>query len=110
MAEIFEQPEAVARALNYGGRIHGEDNAKLGGLLENERSLVGVKHLIIAACGTSLYAGLFGAHLMRIMNSFETVQGTSHLTVRFYFSFSILVIDAAEIDDQNFINCHDGVS
>jgi hypothetical protein len=30
--EIFEQPEAVARALNYGGRIFGDDNVKLGGM------------------------------------------------------------------------------
>jgi hypothetical protein len=30
--EIYEQPEAVARALNYGGRIFGDDNAKLGGM------------------------------------------------------------------------------
>lgn len=89
--EIFEQPEAVARALNYGGRIFGDDNAKLGGLSSNEESLEGVKHLIIAACGTSLFAGHFGAHLMRALNSFETVQ----------------VIDAAEIEDQNFNSCTD---
>jgi len=84
--EIFEQPEAIARALNYGGRIFGDDNVKLGGLSSNEEILGNIKHLIIAACGTSFFAGLLGAHMMRNLNSFETVQ----------------VIDATEIDDANF--------
>lgn len=84
--EIYEQPEAIARALNYGGRMFGDDNVKLGGLSDNEEALANVKHLIIAACGTSLFAGLFGSYLMRSMVSFETVQ----------------VIDAAEIEDSNF--------
>lgn len=84
--EIYEQPEALARALNYGGRMFGDDNVKLGGLSENEEALSNVKHLIIAACGTSLFAGLFGSYLMRAMASFETVQ----------------VVDAAEIEDSNF--------
>jgi len=84
--EIMEQPEAIARALNYGGRLYGDDNVKLGGLSSNEKILDNVKHLIIAACGTSLYAGLFGSYYMRQLFSFETIQ----------------VIDGAEIEDANF--------
>lgn len=55
--------------------MFGDDNVKLGGLSDNEEALANVKHLIIAACGTSLFAGLFGSYLMRAMASFETVQG-----------------------------------
>jgi len=80
--EIMEQPEALARALNYGGRIIGDDDAKLGGLDRNSNRLKGVKHLVIAACGTSYYAGLLGAQLMRYVDAFETIQ----------------VIDAAELE------------
>ena len=36
--------------------------------------LTRVNNLIIAACGTSFFASLYGAHLMRSINSFETVQ------------------------------------
>jgi len=41
--------------------------------------------LLIAACGTSYYAGIAGAQLMRFMNSFETVQ----------------VMDAAEVTEAD---------
>jgi glucosamine--fructose-6-phosphate aminotransferase (isomerizing) len=83
--EIFEQPEALARALNYGGRFRDEVSVKLGGLDANLNILKGVRHLVIAACGTSFYSGLAGAQYMRLLNAFETVQ----------------VIDAAEVAPQN---------
>eukprot|EP01130_Rhizamoeba_saxonica_P014122 TRINITY_DN6121_c0_g2_i2.p1 TRINITY_DN6121_c0_g2~~TRINITY_DN6121_c0_g2_i2.p1 ORF type:complete len:634 (-),score=111.52 TRINITY_DN6121_c0_g2_i2:1801-3702(-) len=83
--EIHEQPEAVARALNYGGRIMGDYNAKLGGLDENFEDLIKIDHLIIAACGTSFFAGLLGSDIMRQLHCFETIQ----------------VIDAAELSLQH---------
>jgi glucosamine--fructose-6-phosphate aminotransferase (isomerizing) len=43
---------------------------------------VGVNHLVMAACGTSYFAGLYGAKLMRMLGCFDTVQ----------------VFDAAEIN------------
>lgn len=73
--EIMEQPESLARALNYGGRILGDDSAKLGGLGANTDVISNIKHLLIAACGTSYFSGLLGAHYMRQLGSFETVQG-----------------------------------
>lgn len=79
--------QAIARALNYGGRLTG-DSSKLGGLDKNAESLKvsptptlpvpycqGIKHLIIAACGTSYYSGLAGAYVMRYLKSFDTVRG-----------------------------------
>ena len=32
-----------------------------------------IKHLLIAACGTSLYASKYGAKLMRSLHAFESV-------------------------------------
>jgi len=81
--EIMEQPASIASALNYGGRLDGDDGAKLGGLASNAHSLTKIKHLVIVACGTSFYAGLMGAHYMSMLNSFWTIQ----------------VIDAAELED-----------
>jgi glucosamine--fructose-6-phosphate aminotransferase (isomerizing) len=85
LKEIMEQPEALSRALNYGGRLLGEEGSKLGGLDRNKEILLPIKHLLITACGTSFYSGLAGAHIMRHLGGFETVQ----------------VIDAAEVEDSN---------
>lgn len=49
-------------------------HVKLGGLESKKEELLPIKHLVIAACGTSLYAGMFGAAIMRYLNAFETVQ------------------------------------
>lgn len=84
--EIMEQPEAISRALNYGGRILNETDVKLGGLDIKKDTLLSIKHLVIAACGTSYHAALYGARLMRELKSFDTIQ----------------VIDAAELSRENF--------
>lgn len=81
LKEIHEQAEACERVLNYGARIPTDRSVKLGGLDRHERMLLGIRHLVIAACGTSYHAGLYGAHLMRQLGAFETVQ----------------VVDAAEL-------------
>jgi len=72
--EIMEQPAAVSRALNYGGRIDPEGCIKLGGLECNEKELMKITNLVIGACGTSHFASTYGAQLMRNLNAFETVQ------------------------------------
>lgn len=84
--EIFEQPEAISRALNYGGRILDLSHVKLGGLEEQRETLLNVKHLVITACGTSYFAALYGAQIMRSLGAFETVQ----------------VVDAAEMSRDMF--------
>lgn len=72
--EIEEQPEAILRAMNQGARLANDTEVKLGGLEERKETLRNIKHLVIAACGTSYHAGLEGAQLMRGLHSFETVQ------------------------------------
>ncbi|NBS69550.1 glutamine--fructose-6-phosphate transaminase (isomerizing) [bacterium] len=84
--EILEQPEAVHRTLNYGARLEGESKVKLGGLEQRQEELCTIKHLVIAACGTSYHAGLYGAMAMRAMKAFTTVQ----------------VVDASEITPHHF--------
>lgn len=56
--EMNDQPAAICRALNYGARfIQGEPLVKLGGLDAHEDTLINVESMLIAACGTSFYAG-----------------------------------------------------
>ncbi|MEK7632235.1 MAG: glutamine--fructose-6-phosphate transaminase (isomerizing) [Patescibacteria group bacterium] len=84
--EIMEQPDALARTLNHGARIPTDFDIKLGGLERNKETLLGIKHLVIAACGTSLHAGMYGALGMRAIKAFDTVQ----------------VVDASEITEHHF--------
>lgn len=84
--EILEQPEAVHRTLNYGARLAEESGVKLGGLDTHAEELLAIQHLVIAACGTSYHAGLYGAMAMRAMEAFTTVQ----------------VVDASEITPHHF--------
>lgn len=84
--EILEQPDAVRRTLNYGGRLKSDTQVKLGGLERHANELLSIQHLVIAACGTSYHAALYGALAMRAMNAFDTVQ----------------VVDASELTSQHF--------
>lgn len=43
---------------------------KLGGLDRDEAELMNIENLLIAACGTSYYASLYGNHLMREFGCF----------------------------------------
>lgn len=72
--EIMEQPEAISRTLNYGARFDTAGLVKLGGLQANSAMLLNIRHLCIAACGTSLYAGMYGAALFRSLRCFDTIQ------------------------------------
>lgn len=91
--EIYEQPEAISRALNHGGRFADDLRVKLGGLDAQEETLLSIRHLVIAACGTSYHAGLYAAQLMRDLHAFETVQ----------------VVDASELTDAHFASQGAGI-
>ena len=84
--EIMEQPQAISRTLNYGARFDNDGNVKLGGLQANADMLLSIKHLVVAACGTSLFAGMYGAALFRALRVFDTVQS----------------VDAAEVTADSF--------
>jgi glucosamine--fructose-6-phosphate aminotransferase (isomerizing) len=71
--ELHEQPTAASRALNYGGRLLG-DNTKLKGLDTLEAQLVKYRHIVFNAMGSSRHAALFGEYLFRKLRLFDTVQ------------------------------------
>ena len=73
LREILEQPEAIARALAFGGRL-GETQVFLGGLDRARETMQRIRHLLIVGCGTSLNASLYGAKLMRDLGAFDTAQ------------------------------------
>ncbi|ELP88373.1 glucosamine--fructose-6-phosphate aminotransferase, putative [Entamoeba invadens IP1] len=72
--EITEQPIAASAAMNYGGRFVSMKEVKLGGLESKVDELLPIKNLVISGCGTSLYASMFGAAVMRKLRAFTTVQ------------------------------------
>lgn len=59
---------------------------KLGGLDKDAEKLMDIEHLLIAACGTSYNASLYGQNLMRKMGCFSSVE----------------VKIASEIDERDF--------
>jgi glucosamine--fructose-6-phosphate aminotransferase (isomerizing) len=83
--ECIEQPEAIARALGFGGRL-GADKVLLGGLDSNFETVSKIKHMTLAACGTSLNAARYGERLMKHLGSFDSVYS----------------IDAAETEAKDF--------
>ena len=63
LKEITEQPDAVTRTLNHGARIATGATVKLAGSTSTRGGCFGIRHLVIAACGTSYHAGLYGVRL-----------------------------------------------
>jgi len=63
--EIFEQPEALRRAMGHGGRLIPDfGTAKLGGLNLESRDLLDVKRVVFLGMGSALYAAQVGAYLL----------------------------------------------
>eukprot|EP00579_Thalassiosira_antarctica_P013044 CAMPEP_0201945010 /NCGR_PEP_ID=MMETSP0903-20130614/53684_1 /ASSEMBLY_ACC=CAM_ASM_000552 /TAXON_ID=420261 /ORGANISM="Thalassiosira antarctica, Strain CCMP982" /LENGTH=744 /DNA_ID=CAMNT_0048488069 /DNA_START=240 /DNA_END=2474 /DNA_ORIENTATION=- len=83
LKECVEQPEAIARALGFGGRLTS-DHVQLGGLEKMKDELSRVKYLTLSACGTSLNAAKYAEKLMKHLGSFDMVHS----------------LDAAEIDSN----------
>ena len=88
LKETFEQPEAIARALGFGGRLTA-DAVQLGGLEKMADDLARVKYLTLSACGTSLNAAKYAEKLMKHLGSFDVVHS----------------LDAAETDSNDFPKC-----
>lgn len=74
LKEIYEQPHVVRQAINQGGRLAGASRVKLGGLDRCAHQLRKVEHLIVLGCGTSFFAGQYGAHFFKHLCQFHTVQ------------------------------------
>lgn len=85
LKECYEQPEAIGRALGFGGRLMS-DKITLGGLEKMSEKLASVDFLTLCACGTSLNASRYAEKLMKHLGSFDVVHS----------------IDAAEVEPSDF--------
>lgn len=62
LKEIFEQPTAIDRAMNHGGRLLQDlGDVKLGGLDLLRPELRKIQDVALVACGTAYHAGQIGA-------------------------------------------------
>lgn len=84
----IEQPEAIARALGFGGRMSAQ-KVLLGGLDQNFEKVSPIRFMTLSACGTSLNAAKYGERLMKQLGSFDNVTS----------------IDAAEVEAKDFPRC-----
>ena len=72
--EIYDQVTSSASTISFGGRLHSDNQVKLGGLYEMRHSLINVEHLILLGCGTSYNAAMIGAKILKEIGDFYTVQ------------------------------------
>uniref|UniRef100_A0A6C0B0C7 Glutamine--fructose-6-phosphate aminotransferase [isomerizing] n=1 Tax=viral metagenome TaxID=1070528 RepID=A0A6C0B0C7_9ZZZZ len=72
--EIFDQTDAIYRAINHGGRISSATNVKLGGLDSYRQQLLEIDHLILLGCGTSYHAGLWALDIFKQLDIFITIS------------------------------------
>lgn len=85
LRECYEQPEAIGRALGFGGRLMS-DKITLGGLEKMGEKLASIDFLTLCACGTSLNASRYAEKLMKHLGSFDVVHS----------------VDAAEVEPSDF--------
>jgi len=74
LKEIYQQPDVVLNSINKGGRIKNDSEVKLGGLEQRSELLKNIDNIILLGCGTSYFAGLYGAHYFKYLCKFNTVQ------------------------------------
>jgi glucosamine--fructose-6-phosphate aminotransferase (isomerizing) len=74
LKEIHEQPNVVLNSINKGGRIKNNFEVKLGGLEGYADALKNIQNIILLGCGTSYFAGLYGAYYFKHLCNFNTVQ------------------------------------
>lgn len=73
LKEIEEQPGAIIRAINNGGRIESISRVKLGGLDLCKSELMKLNHIILLGCGTSYHSGLWSLDIFKNLDIFDTV-------------------------------------
>jgi len=82
LKEIHEQPEAIANATR--GRLLAEEGtSKLSGMQMQPAEIARVNRILIAACGTSLHAGMIGKYYFEEFASLPTeVEQAAELRYR----------------------------
>ena len=93
LKEIHEQPEAIANATR--GRLLPDDGTtKLSGMQMTPADLAHIDRLLIAACGTSLYAGMVGEYLFE---DFAGISTEVHQAAEFRYRNPIIERDTCLI-------------
>ncbi|KAL7439666.1 hypothetical protein ACHAXM_007550 [Skeletonema potamos] len=70
--EVMEQPQAIGRALCFGGRL-SLDTAALGGLQDSVDKLKDIKSILLVGVGSSFNAATYGAKLFKHAGVFANV-------------------------------------
>ncbi len=61
--------------MGNGSRLsNSHDNTKLGGLELYAQDIATLDNLMIIGCGSSLYSGLFGSRIFKVLQCFNSVQ------------------------------------
>ena len=87
LKEIFEQPETIQKAYNYGGRI-ANNVIKLGGLDRIINSINSIEFIYLIGCGTSFNACILGEIYFNEINYFVNVK----------------IVNACEFNENNLPN------
>jgi len=74
LKEIMEQPDAIKRCTNNGGRIDDNISVKLGGLEQNKTRLLDCEHAILLGCGTSYHSSLWSEEIFKSLDIFSTIH------------------------------------
>jgi len=69
---VMEQPQAIGRALCFGGRL-SLDTAALGGLQDSVDKLKDIKSILLVGVGSSFNAATYGAKLFKHAGVFANV-------------------------------------
>jgi glucosamine--fructose-6-phosphate aminotransferase (isomerizing) len=63
LKEIFEQPESIENTMR-GHLLEETGDVRVYGLRLSDEDVLGIKRIIITACGTSWHSGLIGKYMM----------------------------------------------
>ncbi|KAL4468899.1 hypothetical protein ABPG72_009169 [Tetrahymena utriculariae] len=72
--EIFEQPETLLKTFSNGARLLQENRPKLGGLEPYQKDIGNVKNMVIVACGSSYYSGVYANNFFKKLKCFNSCQ------------------------------------
>lgn len=74
LKEIYEQPKSALKAINMGGRLLDNGEVKLGGLEKYSEQLTNIDNIVLLGCGSSYFAGQYGASFFKELCNLNTVQ------------------------------------
>jgi len=92
LQELNEQPEAIARTLNFGECMTFE-KVLVSDLDQNQDKVTKINHLTLSAQGTSLHAARYGERLMKHLGAFTSVESVDSAEMQTPDNFRCLDVD-----------------